>query len=62
MSYIVWNYLYSLYHGVARQPASLLRIHDGFRKSTSPRSNISKSVNSCLSQIYAYISIKIKKN
>ena len=61
MSYIVWNYLYSFYHGVARPPASLLGIHNGFRKATSPRSNISKSVNSFISQIYAYISIKIKK-
>ena len=57
MSYIVWNYLYSLYHGVAQT----LRIHDGFRKSTSPRSYISKSVNSFISQLYAYIFIKIKK-
>ena len=36
-----------------KPPAPFLRIHDGFRKSTSPRSNISKSVDSFISQIYA---------
>ena len=44
-----------------KPPAPFLRIHDGFRKSTSPRSNISKSVNGFISQIYAYIFIKITK-
>ena len=44
-----------------KPPAPFLRIHDGFWKSTSPRSNISESVNSFISQIYAYIFIKIKK-
>ena len=44
-----------------KEPAPFLRIHDGFRKSTSPRSNILKIVDSFISQIYAQIFFKIKK-